>query len=104
MDRETKAIREACRKAAADMNAQFAEMEKKGIIKPGDNLAEKEKEGCSRTRTKLMTARHRIYGQLENDIRSAKVRSENNLWVVKRFADHVQDPPFMGGPTATALN
>ena len=53
--------------------------------------------------TKLMTARHRIYGQLENDIRSAKVRSENNLWVVKRFADHVQDPPFMGGPTATAL-
>ncbi len=102
VDRETKAIREACRKAAADMNAQFAEMEKKGIIKPGDNLAEKEKTDVVYD-NELMTARHRIYGQLENDIRSAKVRSENNLWVVKRFADHVQDPPFMGGPTATAL-
>jgi hypothetical protein len=103
VDIEMNRIHEACRKAVADMNAEWAEMERKGIIRPSEDLSKKEKTDVVYENA-VMAAHHRVYDQLEKDIRAAKYRSEHNLWILKRFCDQTQTAGSLGGPSSKELN
>jgi hypothetical protein len=100
---EMNRIHAACRKAVADMNAEWAEMEKKGIIRPGEDLSKKEKTDVVYENA-VMHANHRVYVQLEKDIRAAKFRSEHNLWILKQFCDKTQTAEFLGGQSSKESN
>jgi hypothetical protein len=99
---ETTKINEACRTAAKEMNAAWAEMEKQGIIRPGEDLNNKEKTDVVYENT-MMSARHSIYDQLEKDIRAAKFESEHDLMILKQFIKQTQTPAFLGGPSEKAV-
>jgi hypothetical protein len=100
---ERSRIRDASRKAVQEMNAEWAEMERKGIIRQGDDLAQKEKSDAV-YRNALMAAHNRVYGRLEADIRTAKIASGQNVWILKQFCHHTQTAEFLGGPGRQAVN
>jgi hypothetical protein len=84
-------IHEACRKAVEDMNAEWGKMEKQGIIRPGEDLNKKE-ETDSVYRNAIMYARHRVYDQLEKDVRAAKANSSVAVDRMRMFLIEIRKP------------
>jgi hypothetical protein len=97
-EREARRIHDACQRAVTDMNAALAEMEKKGIIRPGEDIKGKEEIDVVYEQA-IMPVRNRIYDQLEKDIRAAKFKSEHDLWVLKQFINQTQTSAALGGPS-----
>jgi hypothetical protein len=97
-ERETRRIHNACKRAVADMNAAWANMEKQGIIRPGENIKEKEKTDVIYEQA-IMPVRNRIYEQLEKDIRDAKYKSQYDLSILKLFIKQIKTATFLGGPS-----
>ena len=98
VEREARRIHDACQRAVTDMNAALAEMEKKGIIRPGEDIKGKEETDVVYEQA-IMPVRNRIYDQLEKDIRAAKFKSEHDLMILKRFAEQTQTSAALGGPS-----
>ena len=65
--REATGLQNACRRAVMAMDAEFAQMEKQGIIRDGDDLGKEEQTDVAYENA-LMAARHRVYAQLEKDV------------------------------------
>jgi len=74
-ERESSGIHAACRKAASDMDAEYARLERQGTIRRGD--AARVREGADpAVESALLTARKRVLERLDADIRRAIVRSD----------------------------
>jgi hypothetical protein len=96
------AIRAACRKAVESTNAQWARLEKKGLIRPGENVTGEENVRVE-IEYAVMDMRHNIYAQLDADIRSAKMRTEAEIDKARLFLDWAQTAQVLGGPSRDEL-
>jgi hypothetical protein len=97
VEREISRIHDACQRVVADMNAAWANMEKQGIIRPGEDMKEKEKTDVVYEQA-ILPVRNRIYEQLEKDIRDAKFKSQYDLSILRLFVKKTQTAAFLGGP------
>jgi len=78
VDRETAGIKAACQKAVAAMNAEYAKMEKQGIIHPGDDLAAKYKTDDA-YHYALVDIHHRVFAQFEKDVQATLIQHDAAL-------------------------
>jgi len=62
-------MRAACQKAAKSMEAEYANMQKQGLLRPGEDIKAKEKTDRGFAET-IGAARRRVVGRLDEDIRA----------------------------------
>jgi hypothetical protein len=68
-------IRDACRKAAAEMNAEYAKLDKAGQLKPEDDLSKRAATDMDYANPRLIVY-HRVYEQLGKDIGDVMLRNQ----------------------------
>jgi hypothetical protein len=87
--RRTSGLHDACSKAAQEMNAEWAKMERAGKIKPGEDLARREAVDAD-YQTDMMPIRHRVYEQLGRDMGDVLLRNQVALDRLKERIPEMQ--------------
>lgn len=87
---EAAGLQDACRKAVEQMKAEYANLEKQGLIHPGDDLAAKDKTDDA-YHYALDDIHHRVFQQFEKDVQATLIRHDAALDKLKLDIPKLQE-------------